>query len=72
MNVVDLATVPGMCAMGKNKLEVAGVTTTWQLLGKFLMLKSSNITEEEHRKAYLHCMYTDIIFRYFLLGSLNF
>jgi hypothetical protein len=38
----DITIVPGIGVAGKEALESAGITTTYQLIGKFLMLNRDN------------------------------
>ena len=44
----DITSVPGIGAASCDKLKDAGITTTYQLLGQFLALKSTDMTPQEH------------------------
>lgn len=48
----DLKTVPGVGPKAKELLEAAGVENTYQLIGKFLTLKGSKLTTQQHCDAF--------------------
>lgn len=47
-----MKTVPGVGPKAKELLEAAGVENTYQLIGKFLTLKSSKATTQQHCDAF--------------------
>ena len=44
----DISSVPGIGKATSDKLMEAGIHTTYQLLGRFLSFKGSNMTPQEH------------------------
>ena len=50
----DLGTVPGVGPTTKQCFIDAGVKTTYQLFGKFLMLKDPSFTTQQHCDAFLN------------------
>lgn len=49
----DIEAVPGVGPAAKGKLAKAGVDNTYQLIGKFLMLKGTDMSVQEHCDAFL-------------------
>ena len=47
----DITTVPGIGPASAAKLAAAGVNTTYQLFGQFLLLKAEKATSQEHMDA---------------------
>lgn len=50
--VADLLTIPGIGEKAVEKLNDIGITTTFQLIGQFLLLKGDKVDAVEHREAF--------------------